>query len=128
MGFQQRGTIEELAGALARALAGTAALLVASTDLSHYFDRARAAALDARVIECVRRFDPDALLAEFERYPEDQRGRYVACGGGPLISVMAAARDLGARRTDVLKYADSGDISGETEAVVGYLAAAMRRG
>lgn len=125
MGYQDRDTILALADALARAVAGRRALLVASTDLSHYFSARQAAALDGRVIECVRLFDADALLAEFERYPEGERGRFVACGGGPAISVMRAARALGATDSAVLKYADSGDVSGDKSAVVGYLAAAL---
>ena len=125
IGLQRRATIEALAGALARAFAGRRALLVASTDLSHYFDAATAATLDARVQRCVEAFDPEALLDLFEQYPESERGRYVACGGGAAIAVMMAARELGARHGRVLKYAHSGDVSGDNDGVVGYLAAAF---
>jgi AmmeMemoRadiSam system protein B len=125
MGFQRRDTIEALAVALAQAFAGRRALLVASSDLSHYFDAAKAATLDARVRACVEAFDPEALLDLFEQYPEPERGRYVACGGGPAISVMMAARTLGARAGRVMKYAHSGEISGDNSGVVGYLAAAF---
>ena len=48
-----------------------------------------------------------------------------ACGGGPLVSVMRAARGLGARQARVLRYADSGDVSGDKSSVVGYMAAAI---
>jgi AmmeMemoRadiSam system protein B len=48
-----------------------------------------------------------------------------ACGGGPTVSVMRAAKQLGARDASVLKYGDSGDVSGDKDAVVGYLAAAF---
>lgn len=125
IGFQTRETIAALADALATALEGRRALLVASTDLSHYFDAETARTLDGRVIDCVERFDVDGLLAEFERYPEHERGRYVACGGGAAIAVMRAARALGARAARVLKYAHSGDISGDHKNVVGYLAAGL---
>jgi MEMO1 family protein len=125
IGFQTRETIGALAEALAAALDGRRALLVASTDLSHYFDAQTATALDARVVECVDRFDADALLSEFERYPEGERGRYVACGGGAAIAVMRAARALGAGAARVLKYAHSGEISGDHATVVGYLAAGL---
>ena len=47
----------------------------------------------------------------------------VACGGGPLVAVMKAARALGADRATVLRYADSGDVSGDKAQVVGYLSA-----
>jgi AmmeMemoRadiSam system protein B len=125
IGFQRRATIEALAAALVSAFAGRRALLVASTDLSHYFDAATAVTLDARVQRCVDAFDPAALLDLFEQYPESERGRYVACGGGAAIAVMMAARELGARHGRVLKYAHSGEVSGDNDGVVGYLAAAF---
>ena len=125
MGHQQRETILDLSAALGKVLTGTRALLVASTDLSHYFDARRAGVLDGRVVDYVRRFDADGLLNEFESYPEHERGRCVACGGGPAIAVMRAAKALGATRAAVLRYADSGDVSGDKTAVVGYLAAAL---
>jgi hypothetical protein len=125
MGAQHRPTIDALADALAGALQARRALLVASTDLSHYFDATTAGQLDARVRACVASFDPDRLLEIFESYPEAERGRYVACGGGPAIAVMKAARALGARDGRVLKYAHSGEVSGDYDGVVGYLAAAL---
>ena len=75
--------------------------------------------LDAVVIDCVSRFDPDGLQRALVAQPEH------ACGGGPTVAVMRAARLLGARDSVVLRYADSGDVSGDKSAVVGYLAAAM---
>jgi MEMO1 family protein len=125
MGYQHRDTIEALAAALESAFGGRRALLVASTDLSHYFDAVTAASLDRRVQDCVATFDPRRLLDLFEQYPEHERGRYVACGGGPAISVMLAARAMGAREGRVLKYAHSGEVSGDYAGVVGYLAAAF---
>jgi MEMO1 family protein len=119
MGYQTRETILALANALAAGLAGRKALLVASSDLSHYHDATTAARLDGRVIEHVRAFDDAGLLSALEDYPEH------ACGGGPIVSVMHAARALGARDARILKYADSGDVSGDKDAVVGYLAAAF---
>ena len=47
-----------------------------------------------------------------------------ACGGGPMAAVMRAATRLGVARGGVLKYADSGDVTGDTSQVVGYVAAA----
>jgi AmmeMemoRadiSam system protein B len=119
MGHQSASTSRALADALAATLRGRRALLVASTDLSHYHDAASAAALDRVVIDCVARFDPDALQAALDVRPDH------ACGGGPTVAVMRAARQLGARDAVVLKYADSGDVSGDKSAVVGYLAAAF---
>ena len=125
MGYQVRDTILSLGDALGSVARHKRLLLVASTDLSHYFDAATAASLDARVEAAVAAFDPDALLELFERYPEGERGRYVACGGGPAIAVMRAARGRGAAASRVLRYAHSGEISGDNSGVVGYLAAAL---
>jgi AmmeMemoRadiSam system protein B len=125
IGLQHRETIDALAQAIAGAFAGRRVLLVASTDLSHYFDAKTAATLDGRVQQRVAAFDAVGLLEIFEGYPEHERGRYVACGGGAAIAVMKAARDLGASQGRVLKYAHSGEVSGDYGGVVGYLAAAF---
>jgi AmmeMemoRadiSam system protein B len=125
IGFQHRATIDALADALVHTFEGRRALLVASTDLSHYFDAKTAASLDGQVSERVAAFDPEGLLDLFEQYPEHERGRYVACGGGAAIAVMKAARRLGATDGRVLKYAHSGEVSGDYDGVVGYLAAAF---
>jgi AmmeMemoRadiSam system protein B len=119
MGRQTPDTVRALADGLAAVLRGRNALLVASTDLSHYHDAASAARLDAVVIEHVAHFSADGLQAALDARPEH------ACGGGPTVAVMRAARDLGARDAVVLEYGDSGDISGDKSAVVGYLAAAF---
>ncbi|PYR94026.1 MAG: AmmeMemoRadiSam system protein B [Acidobacteria bacterium] len=125
MGFQTRATIEALADALSRVANDRRVLLVASSDLSHYLDATAAATHDRRVSSCAAAFDPERLLGLFEQYPERERGRYVACGGGPLIAVMLAARRRGAREGRVLKYGHSGEVSGDNSGVVGYLAAAF---
>jgi AmmeMemoRadiSam system protein B len=119
MGDQTASLAEELGAALATVVKGRRALLVASTDLSHYHDAATAAALDAVVIRHLSDFDPEGLQRALDRCPDH------ACGGGPAVAVMRAARDLGARQARVLRYADSGDVSGDKQSVVGYLAAAL---
>jgi len=125
MGHQSRDTIERLARTLGDVLKSRRVLLVASTDLSHYFDAVTAAKLDGQVRACVADFNPERLLSVFESYPDAERGRHVGCGVGPAISVMMAARTLGARDARVLKYAHSGEVSGDYAGVVGYLAAVM---
>jgi AmmeMemoRadiSam system protein B len=119
MGRQTAATARALADGLADTLRGRRVLLIASTDLSHYHDAREAARLDAVVIEHVSRLDPDGLQDAIDVCPDH------ACGGGPTVAVMRAARALGARDAAVLRYADSGDVSGDKSAVVGYLAAAI---
>ena len=125
MGYQTRDTIEDTAVALTGICRDRECLIVASSDLSHYFDARTAADLDGRVQAAVAAFDVDGFLDLFEGYPEHERGRYVACGGGPAIAVMRAAHALGARSGHVLKYGHSGEISGDYGGVVGYMAAAF---
>jgi MEMO1 family protein len=119
MGDQSDDTVDGLATGLAAALAGHRALLVASSDLSHYLDARTASMMDREVTACVDRFDADALMEALRTRPEH------ACGGGPIVTVMRASRALGARAGRVLRYADSGDVSGNKKAVVGYMAAAF---
>jgi MEMO1 family protein len=121
MGHQTATTARSLADALAAALRGRRALLVASTDLSHYQNAATAAQMDRVVIECVDRIDADALQQALNSRPDH------ACGGGPTVAVLRAAAMLGATDSRILQYADSGDVSGDKSSVVGYLAAALGR-
>ncbi len=125
MGYQTMQTIRALADALASVRTTRRVLLVASTDLSHYFDARTAESLDSRVQAAVSAFDPEAFIRTFEQYPEAERGRFVACGGGPAIAVMLAARARGAQHGRVLKYMHSGHVSGDMAGVVGYLAGAF---
>jgi AmmeMemoRadiSam system protein B len=120
MGSQTRSEVSVLAGSLSRVLPGKGALLLASSDLSHYHSAEVANRLDALVVKDVEAFDPEALMDRIERNHEH------ACGGGPMVAVMKAARALGADKAAVLRYGDSGDV-GEKEKsrVVGYLSAAF---
>jgi AmmeMemoRadiSam system protein B len=121
MGHQTRETAFALASALEGAIAARdgRTLLIASSDLSHYEDAATAQALDAVVLRHIESLDPTALMGALEREPRH------ACGGGPMVSVLEAARRLGASSAHVLEYADSGDVSGDKSSVVGYMAAAI---
>lgn len=123
MGVQSRATVEALASKLADTIGGRDVLLVASSDLSHFFDARTAEALDARVAGHVESFDAEGLMTELERHPEADRGRFVMCGGGPAVAVMLAARQLGARDARVMARTHSGLISGDMDRVVGYMAA-----
>jgi AmmeMemoRadiSam system protein B len=94
-------------------------LLVASTDLSHYHPYDDAVKLDQQVVNHIASFDERALLDQMENE------RLEACGGGPLAAVMHASKLLGANRSHVLLYSNSGDVTGDKSAVVGYCSAAF---
>jgi AmmeMemoRadiSam system protein B len=119
MGYQTGETAFGLGDALGDVLYHRDALVIASSDLSHYENAATAAALDAVVTDCVARFDADGLQRALDARPGH------ACGGGPMVATLRAAKLLGACNAVVLDYADSGDVSGDKSAVVGYMAAAL---
>jgi AmmeMemoRadiSam system protein B/AmmeMemoRadiSam system protein A len=113
------GMYEALGKALAKVLKGKDALIVASSDLSHYHPYTEAERLDSTVIKDVNAFNPRTL---FEDLTSNQ---CEACGGGPIISAMIAAKELGANKAKVVKYANSGDVTGDKAGVVGYMSAVL---
>jgi len=119
MGGQSLTTCQALASALVATLRKHPGLMVASSDLSHFHPYDRARSLDELVVSAVRKLDPEGLLKDLAS------GRCEACGGGPIATVLMAARDLGASRVEILNYANSGDVTGDRSSVVGYLAAAI---
>ncbi|MBI4418060.1 MAG: AmmeMemoRadiSam system protein B [Ignavibacteriales bacterium] len=119
MGDQRRESCVALAKALADACRNRNVLLVASSDLSHYHPYGEAVDLDKRVVADVEAFRPEDLLRKLELEEVE------ACGGGPMVSVMLASRSLGAECCKSLFYCNSGDVTGEKDAVVGYLSAAL---
>lgn len=119
MGNQSRETCQKIAEAISQECRGKSVLLLASSDLSHYHPDGEARKLDQVVLDRISAFDPEGLAVDLES------GRCEACGGGPMVTVMLASRKLGARRSQVLRYANSGDITGDRRNVVGYIAAAF---
>lgn len=121
MGEQSLSSGLVLSQALATALKGKKALLVASTDLSHFHGYDTAVRLDRVALDHIEAYDPEGLAQAISR------GQCEACGGGPVIAVMLAARELGADKAKVLKYTNSGDVTGDRIRVVGYMAGALYR-
>ncbi len=97
----------------------TDTLIVASSDLSHYHPYNEAVQLDRKVLNAIEEWDYFNMSQNFERRI------WEACGGGPIVAAMIAAERLGANRAKVLKYANSGDTTGDKSRVVGYGAAAF---
>ena len=107
-------TCQSLASAMVEAVRGKDVLLIASSDLSHFHSYEKAVELDRIVLHHIERLDPEGLNRDL------RNGRCEACGGGPIISVMLAAKALGANRGKVLQYLNSGDVTGDRSRVVGY--------
>ena len=110
-----------LGAALAEVLAGRPALLIASSDLSHFYPDDQARQLDQALLAEVDAFDPRGVLAA------EAEGRGFACGRGAIAAVMWAAQTLGADRAKVLHYDTSAATSHDSTRVVGYGAAAFYR-
>ncbi|MBN2303998.1 MAG: AmmeMemoRadiSam system protein B [Anaerolineae bacterium] len=114
---QSLALAERLGHALSAALQGQNALLVASSDLSHFYPQPVANKLDQVVLDAVAAFDPAGIIQA------EERGEGFACGRGAIATVMIAAQALGADSAQILNYATSGDVTGEHHKVVGYGAA-----
>ncbi len=93
---------------------GSAVLIVASTDMSHYVSRAEAKEKDGLAIDRILALDPAGLFRTV--VGED----ISMCGFQPVTAALAAARELGAVRADLVRYATSGDVTGDDRGVVGY--------
>jgi len=119
MGDQDFETCKWLAEAIAESTRGKSVLVVASSDLSHFHSDKEAKRLDQVVIDRVSALDPQGLNDALKQE------KCSACGGGPIITAMLIARMNGADLSKVLKYANSGDITGDRSRVVGYMAAAL---
>lgn len=95
-------------------------MIVASTDMSHHLSYESANTLDARTISEIKKFDPKGL---YEYSLARRHG--IMCGIGAVCATMIASEKLGADKIKVLKYANSGDATGDKKSVVGYLSAAI---
>lgn len=119
MGFQTERTIRALASALAKVLAGKKAMVVASTDMSHFLSKNEANDLDSRTINLIKALDTNTLM------PKVERAENIMCGGGPVLALLLYAQKLGPAKVAVLDYGDSAAAGGPTTQVVGYLSAAV---
>ncbi len=120
MGEQDLETCTLLARSLVQVLPNREdTVIIASTDLSHFHHDQQARALDGEFIKHVRELAPEALAKAIAS------GSCEACGAGPTLAAMLAARELGANRSVILNYANSGEVTGDRRQVVGYLSAAL---
>jgi hypothetical protein len=112
--------LTELGSSLARVLRPPAegskhdVLMIASSDMNHYEDDERTRSKDRLAIDRVLALDPAGL------WETVQREQISMCGYGPAVAMLTAARELGASKAELVKYATSGDVSGERDQVVGY--------
>ena len=120
MGQQDYNTCSRLANTLVQVMGSAEdTLILASSDLSHFHPYDQARALDLEFIKRVKGFDPEGLARDLSA------GKCKACGRGPVITTLLAARMLGADQAVVLNYANSGDVTGDHRSVVGYMSAVL---
>lgn len=116
---QEKEVAEQLGGALSKTLQNKKAVLVASTDLSHFYEQKTANQLDREMLERFASFEPESI------FEAERQGKGFACGHAAVAAVQWAAKKLGANKVQILKYATSGDVTGDYSSVVGYGAAAI---
>ncbi len=121
MGDQLKRNIDTLAKKLAE-VSDDETLIVASSDLSHFYNKTQADRLDSIVEKRVRDFDFETLQTDLETHTCE------ACGGGPIVALMKSASLMNIRHSMVLHRSDSGDVTGDNSEVVGYLSAVFYGG
>ena len=119
IGQQNPGSIRLLSDALAALPFDEHTVMVASTDWQHYRPADEGRRFDSVGIACLEDLDPDRLEKALEK------GEVEMCGGGSTVAVVRAALAHGADRVKILRYGDSGDISGDKNRVVSYVAAVL---
>jgi MEMO1 family protein len=116
LGTGQFEPLDQLGNALAEVIAAQKdpVLIVASSDMNHYESDAVTRMKDHRAIERILTLDPRGL------YDVVTQQDISMCGYGPSVAMLTAARALGAKSAELVKYATSGDVSGDRDMVVGY--------
>ncbi len=112
--MQDKVTASEIGESIADSTRALNALLIASSDFTHYEPNSEAHRKDRELIEAILSLDISIFYTTLERL------NVSACGYGAIASIMTAAKALGATKGELLRYATSGDIIGDTNNVVGY--------
>ncbi len=111
---QEVDVARKLGHALAEVLKSKNALLVASTDLSHFYDQNAAKMLDSEMLRRFESFEPESI------FEAEDSGKGFACGRAAVAAVLWASHELGAHKVQMLRHATSGDVTGDMSSVVGY--------
>jgi AmmeMemoRadiSam system protein B len=122
LGTDRYPALEELGRAVARVVAGQSepVLLVASSDMNHYENDEITRVKDRKAIEKILELDARGL------YDTVRREGITMCGYGAAVVLLTAARELGVERAELVRYATSGDVTGDRAEVVGYAGLMLR--
>lgn len=106
----------EIAGDIADTIkaSGKDVLIVASSDMTHYEEQKITTAKDKEAIKAILEMDEEKLLKKIDEFDISM------CGYAPTAVMLYAAKKLGAKKAELVKYQTSGDVSGDYSAVVGY--------
>ena len=111
---QSKQSAIEVGNAMAKISKKKNAMIIGSSDFTHYEENEFAHKQDKALIEPILDLDVDRF------YTVLNKKKITACGYGAIASTMIACKELGATKGELLKYATSGDITGDTSSVVGY--------
>ena len=118
IGDQRKEFVDELAESLTKII-DEKTLLVASSDLSHFYSKYKADILDSKVIEHINDFNSEELQKDLETK------KCEACGGGAIVALLKSLKLKKFYKSKVVAHSDSGDITGDDSGVVGYLSAVI---
>ncbi|HEX9862417.1 MAG TPA: AmmeMemoRadiSam system protein B [Candidatus Bathyarchaeia archaeon] len=119
--MQDLASAVEVGKALATVLAGKNAVVIASSDMTHYEPQRNAEAKDMMALKAVEAMDEKRLYSVIEKQ------NVTACGYGPIAALIVAAKGLGVKEANLLCYKTSGDVTGDYSSVVGYAAVCFKK-
>jgi len=122
--MQDLQSSREVGSAVAKALEGKNAVVIASTDMTHYEPQRMAEKKDKAAIDTVLELDEERLNSIIEAYDIEHKPM---CGYGPTMAAITASKALGAKKAELLCYKTSGDVVGDYSAVVGYASMMLTR-
>jgi AmmeMemoRadiSam system protein B len=112
--------LTDLGEAIAEVVRGEKVFIIASSDMNHYESEGITRAKDRQAIERILALDPAGL------HDVVTKEKISMCGLGPTVAMLTATKRLGASAAELIKYATSGDISGDRDKVVGYAGIVVR--
>lgn len=117
-------TYKEIGKGIAKAITDLRreAVIMASSDMTHYEPQESANMKDNQAIEAILELNEDELLKRIEEF------HITMCGYAPTVTLISACKELGARQAELVRYQTSGDITGDYRSVVGYAGIILRRG
>jgi len=114
--MQDLSSAKEVGEAVAKTLSGKNAVIIASSDMTHYEPQEKAERKDNEALEAIQAMD------ETRFYSTIEIKRISACGYGPITALITATKIIGAKEARLLCYKTSGDVTGDYSSVVGYAA------